>query len=105
MAERDDYRRLMDTEGAAVRANTAAFNEGRYESVAKLDDYEERKSEARATKEDAIERLPELVDCLEESVEDNGGTVYVAADATEANEYIRTEIGRASCRERVLRLV
>jgi len=89
MAKRDEYRRLIDTEGAAVRANTTAFNDGRYESVAKLDDYEELKSEARAVKEDAIERLPELVDRLEESVADNGGTVFVADDAAEANEYIR----------------
>ena len=100
MAKRDDYRRLMDAEGAAVRANTTAFNDGRYESVAKLDDYEELKSEARAIKEDAIERLPELVDRLEESVEDNGGTVYVAADAAEANEYIRTVVAEADA-ERV----
>ncbi|WP_415383248.1 LUD domain-containing protein [Halosimplex sp. TS25] len=79
----------MDTEGAAVRANTTAFNDGRYESVARLDDYEELKDQARAIKEDAIERLPELVEQLRETVEDNGGTVYVADDAADANEYIR----------------
>ncbi|WP_436925130.1 LUD domain-containing protein [Halosimplex amylolyticum] len=79
----------MDTEGAAVRANTTAFNDGRYESVARLDDYEELKDQARAIKEDAIEQLPELVEQLRETVEDNGGTVYVADDAADANEYIR----------------
>ncbi len=89
VAKKDDYRRLMDTEGAAVRANTTAFNDGRYESVARLDDYEELKEQARAIKEDAIERLPELVEQLRETVEDNGGTVYVADDAADANEYIR----------------
>lgn len=50
-------RHLLDTEGDAVHENTQVFNEGRYESTANLDDYDELKNEARAIKEDAIERL------------------------------------------------
>ncbi|MFC6825016.1 LUD domain-containing protein [Halopelagius fulvigenes] len=92
MSKADDIRRLMRTEGAAVAENTRAFNEGRYRSVADLEDYEALKDEARAVKEDAIERLPRLVDQLRESVEANGGTVYVADDAADANEYIRSVV-------------
>ncbi|WP_424004396.1 LUD domain-containing protein [Haloarcula salina] len=89
MAKADEIRELMRTEGAAVAENTRAFNDGRYASVADLEDYEALKSEARAIKEDAIERLPELIDELEAAVEKNGGTVYLADDAADANAYIR----------------
>ncbi|MGM0604834.1 MAG: LUD domain-containing protein [Halobacteriota archaeon] len=82
-------RYLMDTEGDAVAQNTRGFNAGRYESVEDLHAYEELKDEARAIKVDAIDRLPELLDTLTESVESNGGTVYVADDAADANRYIR----------------
>ncbi|WP_227132281.1 LUD domain-containing protein [Halorubellus salinus] len=81
-------RHIMETEGEAVGTNTRGFNAGRYESVAKLEDYEALKEEARAIKADAIERLPELVEELTETVAENGGTVYVADDAADANQYI-----------------
>ncbi|PSP81885.1 (4Fe-4S)-binding protein [Halobacteriales archaeon QS_1_68_17] len=87
-AKAAQIRRLLETEGEAVAANTRGFNHGRYESVAKLDDYQGLRDEARAIKEDAIERLPELIDRLRETVEENGGTVYVADDAADANRYI-----------------
>ena len=81
-------RELLETEGDAVAGNTRGFNRGRYDSVAKLDDYDGLKAEARGIKEDAIERLPELIESVTEAVEDNGGTVYVADDAADANAYI-----------------
>jgi len=81
-------RHIMQTEGEAVGTNTRGFNDGRYESVAKLEDYEALKDEARAIKADAIERLPDLIDELTQTVEENGGTVYIAEDAADANEYI-----------------
>ena len=84
----EHIRHIMETEGAAVRANTRGFNEGRYGSVAKLEDYEGLKDEARNIKEDAIERLPALIDELTAAVEANGGTVYIAEDAADANEYV-----------------
>ena len=84
----DRIRELMATEGDAVAENTRGFNEGRYESTGRLDDYESLKDEARAIKEDAIERLPDLIDQVRETVEANGGTVYIADDAADANQYI-----------------
>ena len=84
----EHIRRIMETEGDAVGENTRGFNEGRYKSVAKLEDYESLKDEARAIKEDAIERLPELIDQLTDTIEENGGTVYIAEDEADANQYI-----------------
>jgi Uncharacterized conserved protein containing a ferredoxin-like domain len=80
---------ILETEGEAVAANTQGFNQGRYDSVAKLEDYDQLKSEARAIKEDAIERLPELIEDLREAIEANGGTLYLADDAADANAYVR----------------
>ena len=81
-------RQLLDTEGDAVAQNTRGFNAGRYDSVSRLDDYEALKADAREIKEDAIARLPELIDRVERTVEANGGTVYIADDAADANRYI-----------------
>ncbi len=79
---------ILEAEGDAVGENTRGFNAGRYESVAKLDDPQSLRDEARAIKEDAIERLPTLIDDLAATVEDNGGVVYIAEDAEDANRYI-----------------
>ncbi|APW96374.1 (4Fe-4S)-binding protein [Halobiforma lacisalsi AJ5] len=86
-------RHLLETEGEAVEENTLGFNEGRYESVADLEEYEGLKERAREIKEDAIERLPELIEQLREAVEENGGTLYLADDAADANRYIREVAG------------
>jgi iron-sulfur cluster protein len=97
-----EIRRLLRTEGDAVAANTRGFNAGRYESVEKLEDYEALKAEARAIKADAVERLPELIDELRETVEANGGSVYVADDAADANRYVR-EVCRDRDADRVVK--
>ncbi|MFC7020314.1 MULTISPECIES: LUD domain-containing protein [Haloarcula] len=81
-------RSLLETEGDAVFENTTTFNDGRYESVEKLDDYEGLKARARAIKEDAIANLPDLVEAVTETVEANGGTVYLAEDEADAQRYI-----------------
>ncbi|WP_336037168.1 LUD domain-containing protein [Halobacterium yunchengense] len=81
-------RHLLDTEGDAVFENTTHINDGRLEANATRDDIEALREEARAIKEDAIERLPELIETVRESVEANGGTVYLAEDAADANDYI-----------------
>ncbi|MBB6646194.1 LUD domain-containing protein [Halobellus ruber] len=82
-------RELLDTEGAAVEENVSTFNAGRYRRYAEMDATEEYREEARRIKEEAIERLPELVEALTEQVEENGGTVYLADDAADAREYVR----------------
>ncbi|MFW6265873.1 MAG: LUD domain-containing protein, partial [Halanaeroarchaeum sp.] len=82
-------RRLLDEEGDSVFENVTGFNQGRYDSTGDLDDYQALREQARQIKEDAIDRLPELIDELTESVEANGGTVYVAEDDADANRYIR----------------
>jgi len=91
----EHIRRVLATEGDAVAENTQGFNRGRYDSVADLEDYEGLKEEARAIKEDAIERLPELIEELRAAVEDNGGTLYLADDAEDANEYVREVVADA----------
>jgi len=98
----DHIRHLLETEGPAVEANTLGFNQGRYDSVADLEDYETLKSEARSIKEDAIERLPELLEAVRERVEANGGTVYLADDAADANRYIRN-VASEQAAERVVK--
>ena len=82
-------RRLLDEEGDSVFQNVTGFNQGRYETTAELDDYEALRERAREIKEDAIARLPDLLDELTASIEANGGTVYLAEDAADANRYIR----------------
>lgn len=88
-------RRLLDTEGDSVQANTRVFNQGRYAATEDLEDYEELKDRARQIKEEAISRLPELIDELTETVEENGGHVYLASDAADANRYITEVAGEA----------
>ena len=86
---------LLETEGQNVRANASLFNQQRYDAVEGFDEYEQFRTEARAIKEDAIERLPELVEQVRESVEENGGQVYLAEDAADANRYITEVAGDA----------
>ena len=88
-AKAEKIHRLLETEGDSIAENTRGFNRGRYESTEGFPEYEALKDEARAIKEDAIERLPELIDQLRESVEANGGHLYVADDAADATRYVR----------------
>jgi iron-sulfur cluster protein len=90
-----EIRRLLAEEGDPVSENTRGFNEGRYETVAQLEDYQGLKDRARRIKEDAIERLPELIEEVTDAVEANGGTVYLADDAAEANRYVRQVVDRS----------
>ena len=54
-------RHLLDTEGENVRENASHFNENRYDAIDEFDEYEELRTTVREIKEDAIERLPELI--------------------------------------------
>ncbi|GAA0669175.1 LUD domain-containing protein [Natronoarchaeum mannanilyticum] len=86
----DRIRTLLESEGDEIKENTRLFNAERYDAVEAVGEaeHEDNRSRAREIKEDAIERLPELVDRTREAVEANGGTVYVADDAADANRYI-----------------
>jgi iron-sulfur cluster protein len=83
-------RTLLETESDEIKANTRLFNSERYDAVEDVgeDAHELNRSKAREIKEDAIEQLPELIELTREAVEANGGTVYVADDAADANRYI-----------------
>ena len=96
MAKADRLREIMAAEGGPIHENTQGFNQGRYDSVADLEDYEELKAEARAIKEDAIERLPALIEELRTTVEGNGGTLYIADDEADANRYMREVVDDVS---------
>jgi iron-sulfur cluster protein len=87
-AKAERIRHLLDTEGDAVQVNASLLNYRRYQAIDGLDDYEALRDEARTVKEDAIDRLPELVEQVREAVEARGGHVYVADDAADANRYI-----------------
>src|SRR5579871_3111109 len=69
-------RMALNIESAAVRHNTQTFNRNKYRAVAGLADYDALKDLARATKERAIEHLPELVHKLKEVIEARGGHVF-----------------------------
>lgn len=81
-------RMALRIESPAVRHNTQTFNRGRYAAIASLEDYEALKDRAKAIKENAIARLPELLRTLEESVTRNGGHFFLARDGRAASDYI-----------------
>ncbi len=101
-AKAAEIRRLLHTEGDNIKSNISGFNRGRYEATRELQDYEELKDRTRAIKEDAIENLPDLLEQLRETVEENGGHLYVADDADDANRYVR-EVVESKDGERVVK--
>jgi iron-sulfur cluster protein len=91
----EHIRHLLETEGENVNRNASHFNESRYDAIEEFDEYEDLRTQARDIKEAAIENLPELVETVRESVEANGGNVYLAEDAADANRYIEEVAGDA----------
>jgi len=83
-------RHLLDTDGPNIEAQARELNAGRVDATAAVEDYEALRSAARAIKEDAIANLPDLVDTVRDAVEANGGRVYVAEDAADANQYVQS---------------
>jgi iron-sulfur cluster protein len=84
----EQIRHLLETERDTVRENTTHMNRERYAAIERYETYEDARTEARAIKEAAIANLPDLIERVRESVEANGGTVYVADDAADANRHI-----------------
>ena len=83
-------RHLMATEGQAVGENTRGMNASTDEAIARISNYEDLREQTRAIKEEAIANLPNLIDRVTEAVENNGGSVYVASDAADANAHIES---------------
>ena len=81
-------RRIMETEGDAVREQSTHSNDLRYEAIDRFPAWDQTRAAARTQKEDAIDRLPELIETVTSAVEEAGGSVYVADDAAEANTYV-----------------
>ena len=81
-------RMALEIESPAVRHNTQTFNTGRYIAAAQLPDYEALKDRARAIKDKAIAKLPELIQTLKSAVRARGGHVFLAATAEDACRYI-----------------
>ena len=98
----DELRRVMEEDGEAIGDTTRLATQLTEARLAMTPDYEDLRDEARAVKEDAIENLPELIEETKRAVEENGGTVYVADDAEDANEYIR-EVAREKDAESVVK--
>lgn len=88
----DRIRALLETESDEIKENTRLFNAARYDAVEAVgeDAHEGYRTRAREIKEESIERLPELIRRTRAAVEANGGTLYVADNAEDANRYITT---------------
>ncbi|MFC7224127.1 LUD domain-containing protein [Halalkalicoccus sp. GCM10025322] len=88
----DRIRTLLETESDEIKENTRLFNAARYDAVEAVgaDAHEGYRTRAREIKEESIERLPDLIRRTRAAVEANGGTLYVADDAEDANRYITT---------------
>lgn len=78
----------METDGEAVSARARERNKGAGAVLDSFDASEALREETREIKEQAIENLPSLIDTVTEAVEANGGSVYVAQDAADANRYV-----------------
>ncbi|WP_435157282.1 LUD domain-containing protein [Haladaptatus sp. DFWS20] len=86
-------RHLLETEGDSVNHQTVNLNTNRIDTVSQFDEFESLREQARAIKEETIETLPERIDEVRDAVEANGGSVYLASDADDANRYIERVLG------------
>jgi iron-sulfur cluster protein len=84
----EQLRTLLETQSESIQKNVDHLNQARYEAVNRFERFEELRSEARKIKENSIEELPSLLETLQDQVEANGGHVYLAKDAEDANRYI-----------------
>ncbi len=86
-------REVLATEGRALSEQVSHHNDQHYEAIADFEEYERYRTAAREIKEQAIEQLPFLIETVRSQVESNGGQVYVAKDASEANQYVEDVLG------------
>ena len=84
----EEIRRVMELDGENIGRNARNLVDKADSAIDSFDSYEELREETRRIKEESIENLPELIDEVTEAVEANGGHVYLAQDAEDANRYI-----------------
>ncbi len=91
---------LADTQQRANLARaTTTIRDKRSRAVAELPDWEELRLAGAAIKDDALARLPELLEQLADRVTAAGGVVHWAADAAEANAIVADIAARHGTRE------
>ena len=73
---------------ANLRRATTTIRDKRARAVAERDDWEELRLAGAAIKDEALARLPELLEELERNVTAAGGIVHWARDAAEANAIV-----------------
>lgn len=82
-----------------LRRATRTIRDKRLAVTAELPDWEALRDAGAATKADALDRLPELLEQLEASVTARGGTVHWARDAAEANRIVLEVVRAAGAHE------
>ena len=83
-----EIRHIMGVDGENIGKNARNLSDNATDAIAAFDSYEELRAETRRIKEEAIASLPERIEEVTEAIEENGGHVYVAQDAEDANRYI-----------------
>ncbi|MFK4688139.1 LutB/LldF family L-lactate oxidation iron-sulfur protein [Streptomyces pristinaespiralis] len=86
-----------------LRKATHTIRAKRIAVTAELDDWEQLRDAGSAIKTDTMNRLPELLEQLEEKVTKAGGTVHWARDAAEANAIV-TRLIAATGSEEVIKV-
>jgi L-lactate dehydrogenase complex protein LldF len=82
-----------------VRLAQTTIRAKRASVVDELEDWEELRDAGAAVKQDALERLDEVLVALEASVRHAGGEVHWARDAEEANAIVVDLVGNTGARE------
>jgi len=82
-----------------LRQATATIRAKRAAVVAEVPDWQALRAEARRVKDDALSRLPALLDQLEAEVTRRGGQVHRASSGEEANDLVATIARRAGATE------
>jgi len=77
-----------DQQRENLRRATTTIRTKRARAVAEIDDWEELRLAGAAIKDEALARLPELLEDLERNVTAAGGIVHWARDAAEANALV-----------------
>lgn len=88
---------------ANLRHATHTIRDKRLQVTAELPDWEQLRDAGSAIKQEAMARLPELLEQLEENVTARGGVVHWARDAAEANRIV-TDLVRATGSDRVVKV-